>query len=163
MLTRNLQKYLPGTGSALQPHLLSTFYTVWPKSVVQQHLHFVIFGTKGLSWNARIMNLEESLDAQNFYLLKIHLNLLEISNQVLKFENLTLIWKKIISSENLFQTSIPWSGASMCIKPYHVLNLNTPTWQNSAGSLFEIIFRMNITFSNVNQIFKFQNSIWDFK
>ena len=37
-------------------------------------------------------------------LLKIHLNLFEISNRVLKFETLILIWKSFISSENLFQT-----------------------------------------------------------
>ena len=41
--------------------------------------------------------------AQNFYLLKIHLNLFEISNWVLKFENMIQIWKSFILSENLFQ------------------------------------------------------------
>jgi hypothetical protein len=39
--------------------------------------------------------------AQNFFLLKIHLNLFEISNRVLKFENLI---EMIIPSQNLFQT-----------------------------------------------------------
>ena len=42
--------------------------------------------------------------AQNFYVLKIHLNLFEISNRVLKFENWIQIWKFSISSEILFQT-----------------------------------------------------------
>ena len=51
---------------------------------------------------------------KNFYLLKIHLNLFEISNWVLKFENLISIWKSIILSENLFQTWILQSG-TMCL------------------------------------------------
>ena len=41
-------------------------------------------------------------DAQNFYLLKIHLNLFEISDRVLKFENLIKICKSFIPTENLF-------------------------------------------------------------
>ena len=49
--------------------------------------------------------------AQNFYLLKIYLNLFEISNRVLKFENLIEI---IIPSKNLFQTWTTGSGA-MCV------------------------------------------------
>ena len=44
-------------------------------------------------WNF-VWNMEAP-HAQNFYLLKIHLNLFEISNQVLKFENLIEIWKRI--------------------------------------------------------------------
>ena len=52
-----------------------------------------------------------SSHAQNFYLLKIRLNLFEISHLVLKFENLMEI---IIPFENLFQTWTPWSGA-MCM------------------------------------------------
>ena len=50
-------------------------------------------------------------NAQNFYLLKIHLNFFEISNWVLKFKNLISI---IILSENSFQTWILRTGA-MCV------------------------------------------------
>ena len=45
-------------------------------------------------------------NAQNFYVLKINLNLFEISNWVLKFENLIQIWNNAILSENLFQKCI---------------------------------------------------------
>ena len=51
---------------------------------------------------------------ENFYLLKIHLNLFEIPNQVLKFEKLISIWNFFILSENLFQTWTLRSGA-ICV------------------------------------------------
>ena len=43
-------------------------------------------------------------DVENFYLLKINLNLFEIPNQVLKFENVIQIWNFLILFENCFQT-----------------------------------------------------------
>ena len=66
------------------------------------------------------LNSEQS-HAQNFYLLKIHLNLFEISSQVSKFENLIEDQKLFISSENLFQMSQnsfqTWSpqSSAMCV------------------------------------------------
>ena len=53
-------------------------------------------------------------NAQNFYDLKIHLNLFEISKRALKFENLFEIRKSLILPENLFQTWTSRSGA-MCV------------------------------------------------
>ena len=60
-------------------------------------------------WNFRL-----KADVENFYLLKIHLNLFETSDQVLEFENLIQIWKSFLPSENLFQTGTLGSGA-MCM------------------------------------------------
>ena len=37
------------------------------------------------------------------------------------------------------------------------------TWLHSAGSMFEINFQTDKKFSDLNQTFKFQNLIWDFK
>ena len=58
-------------------------------------------------------------NAQNFYLLKIHLNWFEISNRVLKSENLISIWKSIILSENLFPT---WLLRSATMWLYSILS-----------------------------------------
>ena len=53
----------------------------------------------------------KDINDKNFYVLKIHLNLFEISNQVLKLENLIQIWKFFVPSENLFQNWTLKSGA----------------------------------------------------
>ena len=103
-------------------------------------------------------------NAQNFYLLKIHLNWFEISNRVLKSENLISIWKSIILSENLFQTWLLRS-ATMCV--YSSLSHDKDEYMNMA--LLCRVYVWNkfsdsiIFFSDLNKIFKFQNSIWDFK
>ena len=54
-------------------------------------------------------------NAQNFYVLKIHLNSVKISNHVLIFENLFEICKSFISPEKIFQTWTLWSGATMWV------------------------------------------------
>ena len=101
---------------------------------------------------------------QNFYLLKMHLISYEISNRVLKFENLIQIWKRFIPSENLFQTWSMQSGV-MCVD----LTLSCDKLEYThMAALHRIhvgnkVFRQDKTFSDWNWIFKFQNSIWDFK
>ena len=37
---------------------------------------------------------------------------------------------------------ILWFG----IQPYHIINLNTPTWHHSSGSMFEIDFQTGQSF-----------------
>ena len=63
-------------------------------------------------------------NAHNFYLLKICLNLFEISNRVLKFENLIEI---IIPSDFFFKYGRHRVVPCACVQPYHVINLYTST------------------------------------
>ena len=81
---------------------------------------------------------QQPAHAKNFYLLKIHLTLFEISNRVLKFENLIQIWKSFIPSENLFQTFTLRSGA-MCV--YSSLSYDKDEYTKHCNTLFEIHFQ----------------------
>ena len=119
-------------------------------------------------WNRMLVYVflevsQNNSNVQNFYLLKIHLNWFEISNQVLKFENLISIWKSIILSEHLFQTWILQSGA-ICV--YSSL-LRDKVEYTQIEPLYKVQFEKKTiqdnSFSNLNQIFKFQNKFWDFK
>ena len=89
-------------------------------------------GKIGNCWPNQDAGEDIHANAQNFYLLKIHLNLFEISNRVLKFENWIKIWNFFIPFENLFPI---WTLRSVCIQVYHV------TWHHSAESMFEINFQ----------------------
>ena len=103
--------------------------------------------------------------AQNFYVLKIRLNFFEISNQVLKFNNLIQICLFSIQYENLFETLSQWIGA-MCVystiscdKLEHMMSM-APQCRDHAGNKFWDVWNK---FSDRIRVFKFQNLIWDFK
>ena len=62
----------------------------------------------------------------------------------------------------------PWGVDSQvvlcaCIQVYPAVWLNTWTLHHSTGFIFEIDLSGGQTFIDFNQIFKFQNYIWDFK
>ena len=90
--------------------------------------------------------------AQKFYLLKIYLNLFEISNRVLKFGNVIYIWKSFILSEYLFQTWTRQNGAMCVFQVHHVVRLNTFLY--TTGSMFEIDFQTGQTFFRFRLNFK---------
>ena len=100
----------------------------------------------------------KDINDKNFYVLKIHLNFFEISNQVLKRENLIQIWKIFVSSWT------PQSVPCVWIKPYHMINLNFCIWHHSAESIFEVDFQRGwFFFSDLDLIFKFLNWNGGFK
>ena len=116
-------------------------------------------------------------NAQNFHLLKIHLNLVEIWNRVLKFENLIQIWKSFIPSQNLFQTRTMQSGA-MCVyssvsrdKVKYYTTLQGPSLKyifTCDNRFFRFILnfqisKLNLRFQiNYNGFSRHTFSIWDF-
>ena len=72
-----------------------------------------------------------------FYVLKIRLNLFEISKQVLKSEN------ELSGLKIDFKSGLHKVVQCACIQPYHMTNLNTHTRHHSVGSMFEINFIMS--------------------
>ena len=131
---------------------------------------------EGLTGNFNLGNFSKDIsclfiNGQNLYVSKIRLNLFEISNRVLKFENLIQIWKYFILSENLFQIWIPWSGA-MCV--YSTLShekveythneplLRVHVWNQFSNGIKK--FQIWITFSNFKTWFGISNKFkWIFK
>ena len=89
--------------------------------------------------NTITFHLDSFSYAQNFYLLKIYLNLIEISNRVLKFEH-CIKWPCIVQCA--------------CIRLNHIINLNTCTWPHSAGSIFKSKFQI----SNLNLRFQINSN-----
>ena len=85
------------------------------------------------------------------------MNLFEISNRVLKFENLIQIWKSFIPSENLFQT---WAlqGGAMCM--YSTLSRDKLENMNmvplSRVHVWHKFFRFELSF----QLSKFDLRFW---
>ena len=125
--------------------------------------HFLRFDTILLmTWHRK------KLHAENFYVLNILLNLFEISKQVLKFENLIQIWKKISCLKSYFKHGPRRVVQCECIKLYHMIRLNTHTLNHSAKSTFEInfqtgqfIFRFKSNFLISKLVLRFQiNSNW---
>ena len=59
-------------------------------------------------WKHSIYIRKVSSYAQNFYLLKIHFNLFEIPNQLLKFEKFYPVWKFIsnMNPEKLYHVCV---------------------------------------------------------
>ena len=106
-----------------------------------------------------------SSNVENFYLLKIHLNLFEIPNWVLKIENLISIWKFFILSENLFQSWILRSGA-MCVYLNLSLSCNKVEYMHIAplcgvhvwNRIWDRMnfFQIQITFTNFKLYLRFQ-------
>ena len=99
-------------------------------------------------------------NAQNFYLLKIHLNLFEISYRGLKFEKIIKIWKSFIPSENGFQTRTPLRSGAMCM--YSSLSCDEVEYMHIVLLHFWNRFSEKIKKKSYSN-FKFQSSIWDFK
>ena len=74
---------------------------------------------------------------KNFYVLKIYLNLFEISKQVFKFENLISHLKKYYPVWKVVSNMNRKSG-SMCVLSHDKLEY---TWQHFIGSMFESNFQ----------------------
>ena len=86
-------------------------------------------------------NVSTKTNAQNFYLSKIRLNFFEISNTVLKNENLIQICKSFLCLKIYFNHGTSRVVPCACVQVYHVIRFNTYTWHHSAGSMFEIHFQ----------------------
>ena len=91
-----------------------------------------------------------------------------------KFWNLKFWFKsekKNFSSENLLKRGPGRVVQCECIQPYHLINLNTRTWQHSIGFMLEIkfsdrikLFQIEIEFSNFKTRFEISNKFkWIFK
>ena len=103
-------------------HLMKTYFLF---SILFLHLDglSLVWEVK-LEIVGRIRMLEKiylHANAQKFYLLKIQLNLFEISNRVLKFENWIKIWNFFIPFENLFQIWTLRDGAMCMYSFYHAI------------------------------------------
>ena len=86
------------------------------------------------SWspmNSLLLHIGLILWAQNFYVLKIHLNLFEISNQVLNFKNLIQIKFFLFSMKIYFKH---WHS--------EVINLNKRPWHHNTESILERNFEI---------------------